>query len=353
MKKRQYSLDVLKVIATIFIVCHHYQQYISGAFSAGINYYGGIYNFGWMVELFFLLSGYFMYPYLEKMQKGMSLKQFYLPRVVRLLPMVAITAIVYQGLVLVYMKTVETAWFMHSPGIWDTLVACIGMQAGWMFPDEIYVNYPAWYVSVLLLCYVILYLGTVCFQKLKISVKYFYLGMVFFGILLQTQGVQYPFMNEYTSRGYIAFFLGVLLSTYFYEKETGKVGTIIALFVCLSLADLIAFHYGFVEMGLSYISTFLLFPALLFLFKSNVVSRIFSSKIWGEIAAIAFNVFLWHMPMLVAWMLIFRTTQINYPLLTRRGMWGFVIFMLLVGSVSHLCIETPLKKLLEKCRVWQ
>lgn len=351
MTKRQYSLDVLKVVATIFILCHHYQQYISGVFSTGINYYGGIYNFGWMVELFFLLSGYFMFPYLEKIQKGMNLKQFYLSRITRLLPMVAITAIVYQGLVLVYIKTVETAWFMHSPGIWDTLVACMGMQAGWMFIDEIYVNYPVWYVSVLLLCYVILYLGTVCFYKLKISIKYFYLGMVFFGILLQTQGVQYPFMNEYTSRGYIAFFFGVFLSTYFYEKKTGKAGTVVSFLVCLVLIDLIAFHYGFVERGLNYISIFLLFPALLLLFRNNIVCSIFFSEIWGEIASIAFNAFLWHMPMLVAWMLIFRTMQVEYPLLTREGMWGFVLFMLLVGSVSHFCIEKPLKKGLVKFRV--
>lgn len=128
-------------------------------------------------------------------------------------------------------------------------------------------------------------------------------------------------------------------------------GTVVSFLVCLSLIDLIAFHYGFVEKGLNYISTFLLFPALLLLFRSNVVCRIFFSDIWGEIASIAFNAFLWHMPMLVAWMLIFRTTQIEYPLLTRGGMWGFVLFMLLVGSVSHFCIEKPLKKSLEKCRV--
>lgn len=222
MTRRQYSLDVLKVIATILILCHHYQQYICGVFATGINFYGGIYNFGLIVELFFLLSGYFMFPYLEKMQNGLSLKQFYLSRIARLLPMVAITAIVYQGLVLVYMKTVETAWFMHSPGIWETLVACMGMQAGWMFIDEIYVNYPVWYVSVLLLCYLILYLGTVCFHKFKISAKYFYLGMVFFGILVQTQGMQYPFMNEYTSRGYIAFSLECFFPSIFMRRRPAK-----------------------------------------------------------------------------------------------------------------------------------
>jgi len=94
-KTRQYNLDLLKVIATIFILFHHYQQYICGSFTNGLNFYGGIYNFGYMVELFFILSGYFMFPYIREIQLNKSFKSFFMPRYLRLIPLVAIAATSY------------------------------------------------------------------------------------------------------------------------------------------------------------------------------------------------------------------------------------------------------------------
>ena len=99
MKNRQYSLDFIKIVATIFIVFHHYQQFISGVFENGINYYGGIFNFGYMVELFFVLSGYFMYPYMKKIKQELSFKKFFTTRYLRLIPLLAIAAFSYQFLI--------------------------------------------------------------------------------------------------------------------------------------------------------------------------------------------------------------------------------------------------------------
>ena len=106
MKNRQYSLDFIKIIATIFIIFHHYQQFICGVLDSGVNYYGGIFNFGYMVELFFILSGYFMYPYIEKIKHGLSFKKFFGARYIRLIPLVAIAAFGYQFLSLVHIKLV-------------------------------------------------------------------------------------------------------------------------------------------------------------------------------------------------------------------------------------------------------
>ena len=59
--ERKYSLDVLRIIATILIVFHHYGQ-VTGLYLEGhINYWNGRFYFGYVVEFFFLLSGYFMY----------------------------------------------------------------------------------------------------------------------------------------------------------------------------------------------------------------------------------------------------------------------------------------------------
>lgn len=66
---REYSLDFLKVVATIIIVFHHYQQGFGVAFSK-FNFAGGKFYFGYIVELFFVLSGYFTYKYIKKIAGG-------------------------------------------------------------------------------------------------------------------------------------------------------------------------------------------------------------------------------------------------------------------------------------------
>lgn len=69
---RNYSLDVIRIVATILIVFHHYQQIFAVTYPSGVNYYGGQFYFGYMVELFFVLSGFFMAPYIAKIQGRLS-----------------------------------------------------------------------------------------------------------------------------------------------------------------------------------------------------------------------------------------------------------------------------------------
>lgn len=348
MGKRQYSLDFVKIIATVFILFHHYQQFVSGTFASGINYYGGIYNFGYMVELFFILFGYFMYPYIEKIRQGMSFKKFYLPRYIRLIPLVAIAAVNYQLVVLVHIKTVGAAWFMQTPNFWKTIVAALGFQEGWVFRDNVYVNYPVWYVSVLLICYLIFYFVTCLSKKLHVSARYFYLAFVFIGIAINSYGWQFPFLNEYTARGYCAFFTGVLLATYCYERNATKAETLVSLGIVVLVIDLIVFHNGLIANGIQYVSTFVLFPAIIMLFKSSVVSKLFASKIYQTAASIAFNSFIWHMPLLIALLVFANKVQIGINFISRGCMWGFLGVGILVGVLSHLLIEKKLNKFIGK-----
>lgn len=52
-------LDLLKIVSAIIIIFHHYQQHYPLVFSH-FNFYGGI-NFGYVVELFFMISGGFYF----------------------------------------------------------------------------------------------------------------------------------------------------------------------------------------------------------------------------------------------------------------------------------------------------
>lgn len=53
MDKRISGLDLLKIIATVMIIFHHYQQ-ITGAWWGASSFYGGLFYYGELVELFLL-----------------------------------------------------------------------------------------------------------------------------------------------------------------------------------------------------------------------------------------------------------------------------------------------------------
>lgn len=159
MNEREYSLDLIRIIATILIVFHHYQQ-VTGAVFDSINFWNGKFYFGYMVELFFILSGYFMYKYIAKIKKGESFSGFYKKRFLRLFPLMLFGAIMYEIFIIIYQRVYNELWFGIHPTLWGTIIASLGIQEGWGFLNPC-VNNPTWYISVLLLCYIIFYMSVV------------------------------------------------------------------------------------------------------------------------------------------------------------------------------------------------
>lgn len=56
-KKHFYGIDILKFLFAILIVLHHYQQ-ITGIRFTKANFYGGTIYLGYIVEFFFIISGF-------------------------------------------------------------------------------------------------------------------------------------------------------------------------------------------------------------------------------------------------------------------------------------------------------
>ena len=219
--ERKYSLDVLRIIATILIVFHHYGQ-VTGLYLEGhINYWNGRFYFGYVVEFFFLLSGYFMYRYIGKITNGLTFKKFFLPRALRLLPLVFISGVTYEVLLGVYQKICGGDWFGVSITVWGVIINALGVQDGWVFANPM-VNNPTWYISVLLLCYIVFYLLTYLGKRWQIPHTYLFVFMVLLGCGAQTYGLNLPFLNGSSCRGYYAFFFGVLLAEWLEKLNAAK-----------------------------------------------------------------------------------------------------------------------------------
>ncbi len=126
--KRNASLDFMKVIASILIVCHHFQQVLEVHFGR-VNFYGGRFSYGYLVELFFIISGICAFQWIEKMTKEWTFPIYY---------------------------HVKGYWRLDQPfSMSGALFACLGIQAGWASNNPM-INNPIWYISVLLLCYAII-----------------------------------------------------------------------------------------------------------------------------------------------------------------------------------------------------
>ena len=98
--KRYYSLDILKFIAAILIIFHHFQQSFDVKYS-GFNFFGGDIYFGNIVELFFMLSGFFMAMGAERYAKQ-PFSSFMGKRALRLLPMAWITVTIHAIILVLY-----------------------------------------------------------------------------------------------------------------------------------------------------------------------------------------------------------------------------------------------------------
>lgn len=210
--ERKYSLDVLRIAATVLIVFHHYQQITGAYFEGHINFWTGKFYFGYIVEFFFVLSGFFMCRYVNKIENGLGFKEFFFPRLARLLPLMLISGVVEAVFILLYEKVLGYAWWGIHVTIWGILINALGIQAGWVFANPM-VNNPTWYISVLLLCYLIFYALTYLSKRWRIPCTYMFVFMVLLGCGIQTYSIELPFLNTTSARGLYAFFFGVLLST--------------------------------------------------------------------------------------------------------------------------------------------
>ncbi len=169
-------------------------------------------------DIFFLLSGYLTHQvYEQRITDGaLSLKGYLVPKIKRIYPYVIGTAIVNYFLEKIGLWTLGY-YPLHGDGgnvrysLGALLASCTGIQSGWVSEgDMLAVNGPSWFISVLFLCYLIHYLQAKFIKSQRIKM-FVYIGMIMLGILLLFQPMEIPFLYKVNGRGYVGFFLGVLM----------------------------------------------------------------------------------------------------------------------------------------------
>ena len=85
-KQRDYALDLLKILSILVVFFGHYERAFDVLFDH-INFGNGNFNFEPTVDLLFMISGYFAFSSIRRIQNGLSFKEYCSAKLFRLLPL--------------------------------------------------------------------------------------------------------------------------------------------------------------------------------------------------------------------------------------------------------------------------
>lgn len=353
-KERNYSLDFIKIVATVGIICAHFQQLTGARYDFGINYLDGRFFFGYLVEVFFFISGFVMCGYIGKIQNGLSFKEFYLKRYSRLFPVMVSSIIVYEVLDIIFRLQTGAYFAGGKVTLWGALVSILGFQCGWVTPN-VAINNPLWYVSVLLLCYVVFYLTVWLSSRLKTSVVYLHIAMIFLGRAVMNYHLEAPFLNSSAARGYIAFFAGLILAQLLSGKKVSRSlgllgGAVFAGSVAVMVVapNIIGCTGNTIMSDTSAFVSTVVSCSLIVFFSMKEVSDLFRSEKLGTLGKIAFNAFVWHVPLILLLNVIMNAAGISIECPSKLMMYGFVVLSFIIAAFSYRFLEKPAQKVLDR-----
>ncbi len=338
-KERDYALDVLKIIGTILIVLHHYELSFDLHFDR-INFGDGKFYFGYVVELFFIISGYFTFSSIRKIREGLNFDRFFSGKVLRLLPVAAISTLVYSLMYLI-------AGRGNNFHIWKVLLTCTGMQVGGPF-YEMFTNSHLWYVSVLLICYAVFFMAIRLSQRLKINWRYACFFMILVGASACARAYDLPYINANAGRGYMAFFTGVFLACALREHQLKRWVVWMCLAVVVLFSVVLIFFFDWAEYGLNYLLTFMYYPALIVVAESKFVQKILRWPFIGTMGAISFNVYVWHFEINAFSYGLDKKLELGIDFSSRWTELVFVLVTIAIGVASYYLMERPISRWIRK-----
>lgn len=335
--KRFYTLDFLKFVGALLILQHHYQL------NTGLLIIGGKFYWGFIVEFFFLVSGFLAVNSIEKV-KQQSFGKFLINKFSRLYPMAIVTVLGYAvGEWIFYRLT--GLWYRDvDVGLWNLLASgLLIFQGGPIGNIDLGANNPVWYLCVLLICYVIYYGLVKLAQKLKVSPAFFFIFMIFVGLSVNTYGLSLPYFNSYTARGYFAFFFGAFLY-YIIAVVPKKQSILVSLIVLVVVALPKLIHYPELYDNSQMIATFLVYPSIVTLFiNSEWLNKVLGNKISGYLGGVSYEIYLWHGPCLVVQGILLATGVLQG--VTYKTLVCFVLITLTISCFMFSVVE---KKLYQK-----
>lgn len=357
--KKLSGLNIIKIIATELLLLCHYQQYFNYWLKGKINFFNGNFYFGLVVELFFMMSGILAYhTYLCKDKNIGGFGTYIKGKILRFFPMsfCCLTFLfVFQWIL--YFATGECVLW-NPPTVVDYLLSVFFLDVGWGFTSFVVATHITWYISILLIMYCAFWIVTFVCKKYNISIVYPAFLLVITGFMLKIQEdallfKYYPIANTEVGRGFLAFFLGILI--YILIMNYRKV---IQIYSCVAFPlATFALIYDYVKVGalesplvgsVYLVFMLMIYPSVItFCMTSKIIAKISALKIMDYLEKVSFSVYLWHCNFLVV--LIWITSKIGINI--NHGYKSMAVFTVVTVFLSILIyhfIDIPTGKIVKR-----
>lgn len=281
---------------------------------------GGDIIFGYIVEIFFILSGFLTCSHTHNINNNRSFIIEIIKRWFRILPYAFLATLSCCIVYFVYCRLLKTVFiFDKFFSFANQIASLLLIHQGWVYEFALGINNPTWFLCVLIWIDIV-FLGIV---KLAENVKnektrdLLICTISMFFIILGKIGIEYkialPFLYYTDFRGYSAFFMGVLIGVInlAWKNKSMKI-----------ITSLLLLFIGFVKIYLQgrmfQDNSFLFFigPGIVILLASI---KQYKSKYSSLLGGASFEVYLWHLPVYYLLKLICDTNGITvhhtYPIM--------------------------------------
>lgn len=353
-KKRLLQLDSIRGIAACAVAfIWHYQHFAPQNGSPFSQKLKILYSYGWLgVEVFFILSGFvFCYVYNEKIQNNeISFSKFMKLRFCRLYPLFFITLIVV-ALGQAYLTSLLGSSFVYvNNDVYHFILNMLFLQSGW-FEKGFSFNGPSWSISVEFVCYIIFYLLTSKIKNKNIRLA-IAVCITLLGVFLIKAQLNYPLFNDKMGRGFLCFFVGMILyeinrlisnSKYKNAVIIGCFAILLTLFVLVKIFTVSIL--GNVQLVLSII---IAPTAIIICLNSKIVSKILNLMPIVYIGEISYSIYLWHFPIQLFINTINIRLNLGLNFSSAKVFLMYILITLIISALSYELIEKKLGSFLRK-----
>lgn len=323
----------------------------------GVKLFDLFYVFGLTApNVFLIMSGYFMYhKYRHRIRNGLDFKTYLVPKIKKIYPLM----IFFHA----YLFTVENIgklqlgfYPLHAGGgetrysLKALIVSTLGIQSGlFAESDSLSVNGPSWFVTTLLICYILFFL-IVKFCKNKKQEWSFYLVLGIIGVVFTFHPVHIPLLYECSARGLFFFFAGVIMHIAMdimgTKGRSKGISMAVFLLILMAIVTLIINYNDFTVW-----QTYLTWPCAVYLIMNcNTLQKILSFPPFVWVGNRSMSIFLGNLPILttVSWLNLLFGWNLDYGSWT---VWFMILILTLtIGEITYYFFETQISNLLQKNR---
>ena len=176
---------------------------------------------------------------------------------------------------------------------------------------------------------------------------------VVIGIAFFTSGLPWPLLNQSMCRGYIAFFLGVLVAGFAnkIKRKNANIYSCIAIscYILLQVFGRKLIYDDTPLLSRSLPALFMLYiPLILLVIHNPVIDKIIGNKVFCGLGAISYALYTLNFPFYI-WMEIYnRGAGVNIPYGKVYMYWIMPVIQIGLAVLIHFFIEKPICKRIEK-----